>query len=136
MSRTEAARKNSSLDFFGDTQVEVDFAWGAARAKDCFKPWPLNQDRRSCVRLIHGVHFRTGFQRTSFCPDKRGTGPRFWSACHIVPNRLTFPESQRPTKQFGFLVGRIPITIPETNTMRVSRADLLLLERVGALLRT
>jgi len=46
------------------------------------------------------VHFRTAAARSYMLRrHTSGIDPRFCTTCHILVNSLTFPESQRPTKQ-------------------------------------
>ena len=68
-------------------------------------------------------------------PRESGIGPRFSTTCHILVNRLTFPESQRPTKQSVSVLDGSRSRPGNEHMRNGPRSEFFPMERVNASLR-
>ena len=92
----------------------------------------LNAEGR-VLTVLASVHLRTQSHRLR--PRESGIGPRFSTTCHILVNRLTFPESQRPTKQSVSVLDGSRSRPGNEHMRNGPRSEFFPMERVNASLR-
>jgi hypothetical protein len=128
-----SARRDSGLDLFSDPEVEMTISARGLHGPMFSFVWATIAPGE--VAVGYSAVFISEHALTSSYPCKSCTGPRFCAARPILHDLLTFPESQRPTKQSismwdGFR------SRSRKRTLCASPQQVFLWERVSAPLRT